>query len=117
MADWKKIYQDYLDASTETRSNLARSATSDIMNYCSRQGLSDKDACNFIIYLFKLFSCGDTTTQRTEHELFKAVTGSSISYDDYFNLTNYGGSEDFRRKMDNMIDSMSEDAKTSVLIL
>ena len=117
MADWKKIYQDYLDASDATRANLAKNAASEIMSYCRSAGFSSDDQCQFIIYCFKLFSCGDTTTQRTEHELFKAVTGTSITYQEYFDLTNYGGSEDFRSKMDQLIDSMSDDAKTNVLIL
>lgn len=116
MATLQEIYQQYLDMDDSKRMNIAKNCAGEFITYAEGQGLSQDDIVALIVNLFKLFVSGDKHTANAEHEFFNATTGLSVSYDDFFKMTDYGANESFVASMDRLIDSMPQDVKNSTLI-
>ena len=116
MATLKELYQQYLDMSDSSRVNIAAKCVNTTLNYVRSCGVSEDNTIRFLVNLFKLFSSADKSTGNAEHEFFCRVTGTNVSYQDYFDATNYGSNASFVAEMDKIIDNMPTDIKNQTLV-
>lgn len=113
MAD---IINDFLRLSRSERTDVAKGACADIVKYCEGQGLNDEEIIKLLCAITKLFVSVDRSCQQAEYDLFVDVTGFTLSGQEFFEMTNYGGNRDFVDAMLNIISGMSDDAKKAVAI-
>lgn len=106
----KIMCQDILNQSEEERLSLGNEAVRNMVRGFRDLGLNVEKTYQLIQQLTRLFVSADGKCGQKEFEFYKAVTGSKISSDDFFDMTNYGKNEDF---VDDIVDLMREaDNKT-----
>ena len=89
MSDLTNLYQTYLDMSDEKRNSIALQIMNDIFNYLS-SNYDEEDILEYVVRMFSVFCCVDGVVNMAEYELFKYTTGSTASYDDFYEATKEG---------------------------
>ena len=113
----RNIYQTYLDAPAADRIEIAKQSFGVVAHFCQEQGLSDEDGLNFILNCIRLFVSADRKCSETEYRLFLDMTGMSedqFTVENFYEMTNGGSDPEFINALDEVIDSMDDDAKLAL---
>ena len=79
----------------EEKISIARGAINVINDNLDKMGCDDDNKAQFILNLTKLFISADKELNGTEYSFFKAVTGTSASFDEFYEATNQGSDPKF----------------------
>ena len=93
--DIRRMCQEILNQTDEERLSLGREAFENMVRGFHELGLNSEKTVNLIQNLTKLFVSADGRCNLPEYDFYRAVTGSNISKDDFFDMTNYGKDEEF----------------------
>ena len=77
-------------------------------------GIDDDTTFNFLTNVIKLFVSADRNCTELECKLFNDVMGTSLTYEQFYNLTNGGSDPEFVQAMDELIDALPDEAKVDV---
>ena len=113
----RNIYQAYLDAPESDRVQLAQEAFGIVARFCHDQGLSDEDGLNFVLNSIKLFVAADRRVSEAEYKLFLQMTNlqpADFDAQTFFEMVQGGSDPEFIQGMDEIIDSMADDAKLAL---
>lgn len=83
MSDLQDMFQQYLDMDTEERNNIAQEASNEILSVFE-QTFEGDSMFEAYLQMFSIFCSADGELQYEEYELFTTITGTEVSYDDFF---------------------------------
>ena len=112
--EFRELYQKYVNQSHEERVNVAQRAAANVLGALKDGGIDDEITFNFLTNVIKLFVSADRNCTEAECRLFNDVMGTSLSYEQFYNLTNGGSDPEFVKAMDELIDSLPDDSKVDV---
>ena len=112
----QEIFREYLNLSRRERAERAHAAAGEIVNFCGSEGLSFEESMNFLCSLTKLFVSVDRSCAQGEYDLFVEITGYEMSNDQFYEMTNYGGNQDYVQAVLELVHLMPEDVKYAVAI-
>ena len=113
MAD---IFEEFLSFSHEKRVDMGKAAASEIIKECRAAGAPDSDIVAFLCNITKLFVSVDRSCAQGEYELFVDVTGFELKPQQFFDMTNKGGSADFVSYMLDTISKFSKDGREACCV-
>ena len=114
MQSFDELYKEYVNYDHAQRVEIARTAAGRILAALEQNGIEDEIKFSFLIDIVKLFVSADKKCSESECELFNDVIGTSLSYEQFFHLTNGGADPHFIAGIDNIIDSLSGDIKAEI---
>lgn len=115
MGKFNELFDKY-QALTETqKNNIGKGFSNKIINYLKSIGRNNDDIQAFFLKVFKLTISADKNLSNKEHAYYKAIAGLDISYDVFFEKTNYGASQDFINECKNEIFSFPQDIRDFTL--
>ena len=112
--EFRELYQQYVNQSHAQRVDIAQRAAGNVLVALKEGGVEDDITFNFLTDLIKLFVSADKNCTEAECQLFNDVMGTSLSYEQFYNLTNGGSDPAFVQTMDEIIDSLPDDVKVDV---
>ena len=112
--EFRELYQQYVNQSHEQRVSVAQRAAGNVLMALKDANVEDEITFNFLTDLIKLFVSADKNCSEEECQLFNDVMGTSLSYEQFYNLTNGGSDPAFVQTMDEIIDSLPDDVKVDV---
>lgn len=113
--EMRQFLQGILDDSDENRIGNAKAAAGEIVGYLKNRGFADKDIVQFLAWSTGIFAGIDGTIQKREHEIFEAVFGAGLSYDEFFEaVKNFDGNDE--KQLDQIIDSWPKDPKIALVM-
>lgn len=110
------VFDEYKGLSRQERAERGSAAVGEIFKFCQSEGLDEQATVNFLCHLTRLFVSVDRVCSQGEYNLFVDLTGSKISTDEFFEMTNHGSGREYVRDCLDLIKSMSEDARYAVAI-
>ena len=110
----RELYNEYLNHSDAERVQTAQAATAVVAKFLNEAGLSNEQSFAFFMNIVRLFVSADRNCSEEEADLFNAVMGTSLSFEQFYNLTNGGADPEFVAFMDELIDSLPEEVKVDV---
>ena len=111
-----ELYQDYCDLTFEERVENCRSAYFKLREELIRKGHDDHETLELIFGLMGVCCCVDGVPGRKEHELFLALTKSSITYDKFIHLLQGTKTEEMIEGADRLVDSLSPEGKDAAMV-
>ena len=114
MATFRDVYQKYVNLDHNQRVAVAQKAAGNILGALKDSNVDDEVIFNFLTDLIKLFVSADKNCTEEECRLFNDVIGTSLSYEQFYNLTNGGSDPEFIQYMDELVDSLPEEVKVDV---
>ena len=112
MATLKEIRQEILNLSDAERINLAAKSCSTLRSAFN----SRSDYISLMRLLAQVFVSADRNCDRYEHELYVKATGDDVSYQQFFDFTNYGSSSQKVNDLLNFTSSIHSDYRVAVAI-
>ena len=92
-------YRDFLNhtlnLSPEDKVSIARSSLRTIVDYIKKLDATNEEITGVIIGFTRLFVSSDVRTVKDEYSFYKAVTGSEVTPDQFYKLTNHGSDPEF----------------------
>ncbi len=117
MRSIRDLMQDVVNLEMEERINVGRKAVSDIVKVLENRGVKNTDEqLSFLFNLIKLFVSADRNCSNDELKLINGILSTNISYDDFYDLTNNGSNPEFVENFNDLIDVLTEDEKTSIIL-
>lgn len=111
-----EVFQQYLDMDNETRQSIAQEATTNIFNHLEE--FYDEDTVyDTYLLLVSVFCCVDGTINFEEYELFTAITGTSISYDEFYEVVKNGADLEAMEELFGFVHSQGDDFVGEVMVL
>ncbi len=110
------IYARILQLSAEEKVRLGKSAIEGLRISLSRCGYEEKEAEQLIMDLTKMFVSGDRSCSGAEYRFYRDVTDSSLTFDEFFELTNRGASRDFVETCLDKYKLLDEEGKYSAAL-
>lgn len=117
MSDMWEIYQDYLDCGHEERVRRSRCAIAELRAYLGSKGIDNDNQNAFFINTFKLFVSADKFCAFKERDLFNDTFGTHLTQDEFFDMTNHGSDETFKKNFKEVFDCLSTESQADVVIL
>ena len=114
MATFRDVYQKYVNLDHNQRVAVAQKAAGNILGALKDSNVDDEVIFNFLTDLIKLFVSADKNCTEAECQLFNDVMGTSLSFEQFYNLTNGGSEPGFVKGMDEIIDALPEDVKSDI---
>lgn len=112
--EFRELYQQYANQSHEQRVDIAQKAAANVLVALKDGGVDDDTTFAFLTNVIKLFVSADKNCTELECKLFNDVIGTSLTYEQFYNLTNGGSDPEFIKMMDDLIDSLPEEVKVDV---
>lgn len=112
--EFRELYQQYVDHSHEQRVAVAQKAAANVLSALEQGGVEDEVKFSFLTNVIKLFVSADKNCTELECKLFNDVLGTSLTYEQFYNLTNGGSDPQFIQAMDEIIDSLPDEVKVDV---
>ena len=117
LIDIKKSFEEAMSKSEDDRVIDAKKRVKRIRTYFVSHNISNQKSFMVIISIFKLFVSGDISANEAERIFMARVFDLDISSDEFYELTNYGGSQNFVKGMDTLVDSLPYSIKEDVVFL
>ena len=114
MSTFRDVYQQYVNHSHAQRVSVAQKAAANVLGALKDGGIDDDVTFNFLTNLIKLFVSADRNCTEGECRLFNDVMGTSLTFEQFYNLTNGGSDPAFIQMMDELIDTLPDDIKVDV---
>ena len=111
---FNELYREYVNHSPAQRVAVAQRAAANVLRALEEGGVEDEVKFGFLTNVVKLFVSADRNCSAEEADLFNAVMGTSLSFEQFYNLTNGGGDPKFIQTMDEIIDSLPDEVKVDV---
>ena len=112
--EFRDLYQQYVNQSHSQRVAVAQKAAASVLSALKEGGIDDDTTFNFLTNVIKLFVSADRNCTELECKLFNDVLGTSLTYEQFYNLTNGGGDPSFIQAMDELIDTLPDEVKVDV---
>ena len=113
---FNELYQEYVNHSPAQRVSVAQKAAANVLRALQEGGIDDETRFSFLTNVIKLFVSADRNCSQEEADLFNAVMGTSLSFEQFYNLTNGGGDPKFIQAMDELIDALPDEVKVDVCV-
>lgn len=104
-----------LETSDEYKVILGKFYLEQFIKGLEKGGLSDKEIGDMVLDFTKLLVSADQDCSEKEYTFFANVTGISMSYDDFFERTNGGKSEDFIKAMFDFVKILTREDRFSLI--
>lgn len=112
--EFRELYQQYVNHSHEQRVAVAQKAAANVLAALDQGGIEDEVKFSFLTNVIKLFVSADKNCTELECRLFNDVLGTSLTYEQFYNLTNGGSDPQFIQAMDELIDALPDEVKVDV---
>ena len=117
MSDLIDIYQQYLDMSDEERNNIALMTMRSIFEYLESEADSEDEVLEFVLDMFSVLCCADGTINYEEYEMFKLVTGATVSYDEFFDAVKDGTDPEYVEGFFELVENLDDDFQSDIFVL
>ncbi len=84
MSELNDMFQQYLDMDDDERNAIAEEAAGAILNVF-QQHFEGDDLFEAFLQMFSIFTMADSEITYEEYELFTSITGTEVSFDDFYN--------------------------------
>ena len=112
MATLKEIRLEILNLSDAERINLAARSCNTLRGAFS----SRSDYISLMRLLAQVFVSADRNCDRYEYDLYVKATGDDVTYQQFFDFTNYGSSSEKVNAMLQFTDSIHSDYRAAVAV-
>ena len=115
--DFNEYCQSLVDMSMDQRIELGTGAFAKVYGALKEAGVAEDNCAAVILALIKAGVSGDFSCSAEELELYNGIFSDNMSYDDFYNMTNGGGSSAFVANLDELVDSFADDVKFAACTL
>ncbi len=111
----KELMQVVVNKSFEERVELAKKSVSEMVNgFIDDYGLDEEQVTTLIVNIVVLFLSADKKLTEDEYKMVIAVLGANVSFEELNDLVTDNKGEEFEKDVDELIDSLNTELKTSV---
>lgn len=115
-ASIEQVLKDTVSSSFASKVATGREALAHLINGLREGKLNDDQIASCLHAFTRLFVSADKNCSEKEYEFFKEVVGSSISYDDFYEMTNGGSAPDFVNATFEFISILNREDRISLII-
>ena len=112
----EQTLHDVQGMSFEEKVGTGKEAITRLARGLRNGGITDEQISKVLTLFTRLFVSGDKNCTREEYELFKAITGSDLSYDEFYNVTNGGSNPQFVEDIFELIQILEHDDRIALVI-
>lgn len=118
MANWQEYYSRYLNMEMNDRISLAKDYANALIKAFTKS-LGKARGNMLFLELYSTAVCADNKVSTKEYELYKTLTNTKLSFDDFYNnVTNIIKNKGIISLIDGIIDDIGEisfDAKLNIV--
>ena len=117
MASIKEMMQEVVNLDHDDRIKLGKSALKDIITILENNGVKDDEKqLIFVLSLIKLFVSADKKCSKAELDLVNSILNSTLTYDEFYEMTNNGADPEFINELDDVVDSLTQEEKGAIVL-
>lgn len=112
----EEVLRDIGSLSFEGKVGTAKEALSRLARGLHDGGVNNEQIKSLLVLFTRLFVSGDKSCSREEYDLFKDVTESDMSYDEFYEMTNGGSNQKFVEDTIKFIKVLNRDDRIALII-
>ena len=116
MNELEELYQEYLDMEAEERNEIALQVSSEIFHYLVEKQ-SEDEVVNKYVTLYSILCCVDGEVTEIEYELFKFLTGSTSTFEEFYEVVKNGSNEEVIEEFFIFASNQGPDFITAIFVL